>query len=356
MAADRVTVRDEQDHTTRGANRADRFGVLRREWRYAFRRAYHGFMRHRGIDSAATLAFFAALTILPAALTVVSAFALAQGKERATDTVLDLAEEILRPATVELLTAPLTQLFSIDGPGVALAIGIILSIWSMSSYATAFGRATNSVYEVQEGRRLVKFRGLMLILSAFLLLAFAAVVTLLLTTTNVATAIGEALGIGEPWIAIWSFGRWPVLAVILTAIIAVLYYYTPNVRHERMRWVGTGAVFAIVSWGLATAAFGFYVSTIANYDRVYGWLGGALALLIWLYISNLALVAGVEVDAEFTRLRQLIDGVAAENTVQLPLRDTARNLILARRQAADEADAIAIRLARISVAEPVNRE
>jgi membrane protein len=110
-----------------------------------------------------------------------------------------------------------------------------------------------------------------------------------------------------------------------------------------MRWVGTGAVFAIVAWGLATAAFGFYVSTIANYDRVYGWLGGALALLIWLYISKLALVAGVEVDAEFTRLRQLLAGVPAEQTVQLPLRDTARNLILARRQAADEADAVAIR-------------
>jgi membrane protein len=112
-----------------------------------------------------------------------------------------------------------------------------------------------------------------------------------------------------------------------------------------MRWVSTGALFATVTWGFATAGFGFYASTIANYDRVYGWLGGALALLIWLYISNLALVAGIEVDAEFMRLRQLIAGVPAESTVQLPLRDTARNLILARRQAADEAEGIAIRTA-----------
>ncbi|GAA1228085.1 YihY/virulence factor BrkB family protein [Rhodoglobus aureus] len=343
MAADGVVSSEAQVRRASDSEQVSNPIEPRREWRYAIRRAWHGFMLHRGIDSAATLAFFAALTILPAALTVVSAFALAQGKEQAADTVLDLAEEILRPSTVELITEPLTQLFSIDSPGLALAIGIALSIWSMSSYATAFGRATNSVYEVQEGRRLVKFRGLMLILSAFLLIAFTAVVTLLLTTKNVATAIGEELRIGEPWIAIWSYGRWPVLAAILTMIIAVLYYYTPNVRHERMRWVGTGAVFAIVAWGLATAAFGFYVSTIANYDRVYGWLGGALALLIWLYISNLALVAGVEVDAEVTRLRQLLAGVPAEQTVQLPLRDTARNLILARRQAADEADAMAIR-------------
>lgn len=315
----------------------------RREWRYALRRAYHGFMLHRGIDSAATLAFFSALATLPAALSVVSAFALAQGEEKAAETVLDLANEVLKPATVDVLKEPLTQLFSVGSPGLALAIGLALSVWSLSSYATAFGRAANSVYEVQEGRRFVKFRGLMLILSAFLLAAFAAVVVLLLTTTNVATAIGAELGIGEPWVAIWSFGRWPVLLAILTVIIAVLYYYTPNIRHERMRWVSTGALFAIVTWGLATAGFGFYASTVASYDRVYGWLGGALALLIWLYISNLALVAGLEVDAEFTRLRQLLAGVPAENTVQLPLRDTFRNLVLARRQAEDEARAISIR-------------
>ncbi|QAV70299.1 YihY/virulence factor BrkB family protein [Salinibacterium sp. UTAS2018] len=319
------------------------FLTPRREWAYAFRRAYHGFMLHRGIDSAATLAFFAALTILPAALSIVSAFAIAQGKEQAADTVLDLADEILKPATLDLFTEPLTQLFSVGSPVLALIIGVALSVWSLSSYATAFGRAANSVYEIQEGRRFVKFRGLMLVLSAFLLIAFAAVVTLLLTTTRVATAIAEALGFGEPWITIWAYGRWPVLAAILTMIIAVLYYYTPNVRHDRMRWVSTGALFAIIAWGLATTGFGFYVSTIANYDRVYGWLGGALAVLIWLYISNLALVAGIEVDAEFTRLRQLLAGVPAENTVQLPLRDTYRNLVLARRQAADETRGIAIR-------------
>ncbi|TQO20351.1 membrane protein [Rhodoglobus vestalii] len=343
MATDAGAVKNERVRTASDSQHASNLVTARSEWRYAFRRAFHGFMRHRGIDSAATLAFFSALAILPAALAVVSAFALGQGKDQAAETVLDLAKEVLQPDTVDVLKEPLTQLFSISSPGIALAIGIALSVWSMSSYATAFGRAANSVYEVQEGRRLVKFRGTMLILSAFLLAAFAAITVLLLTTTNVATAIGDAIGVGEPWVAVWSFGRWPVLAALLTVIIAVLYYYTPNLRQERLRWISPGAVFAIVAWGISTAAFGFYVSTIANYDRVYGWLGGALALLIWLYISNLALVAGVEVDAEFTRLRQLLAGIPAENTVQLPLRDTARNLILAERLAADEAKAIAIR-------------
>ena len=139
------------------------------------------------------------------------------------------------------------------------------------------------------------------------------------------------------------FGRWPVLFIVLTLIIAVLFYATPNVRREKRRWLGVGAVFAIVVWSAATAIFGLYVSTVANYDRIYGWLGGALALLLWIYISNLALVAGLEVDAEFTRARQLRSGLAAETGVKLRLRDTYRNLLLARRRARDEAEGRAIR-------------
>ena len=312
-------------------------------WRYALRRAWHGFMRHRGIDSAATLAFFAALAIFPAALAVVSALAIGQGKQQATETVLDVASTVLQPDTVDLLKEPVTQLFSVTNPGIALTVGIVLSVWSMSSYATAFGRAANSVYEVQEGRRVLKFRGLMLVLSCFLLVAFAAVVVLLLTTTSIAAAISDSFNAGEPWVTVWSIGRWPLLAAVLTMIIAVLYYFTPNIRHERMRWIGVGAGFAILTWGLATAAFALYVSTVASYDRVYGWLGGALALLVWLYISNLAMVAGLEVDAEFTRLRQLLSGVEAETLVKLPMRDSTRNLILARRRTADEAKGREIR-------------
>lgn len=313
--------------------------------RYAVRRAWHGFIRHRGIDSAATLSFFSALTVFPASLAIVSALSLGQGKDSATKFVLDLIGSVVRDETVDVVKDPLTQLFSVSNPLIALIVGIVLSVWSMSSYATAFGRVANTVYEIQEGRQFVKFRLLMILLSFFLLVAFAAVVVLLLTTRDAAEVFAHALGVGEPWVSVWAIARWPILLVVLTLIIAVLFYATPNVRRERRRWVGLGAVFAIIVWAGATAVFALYVSTVANYDRIYGWLGGALALLVWIYISNLALVAGLEVDAEFTRARQLRRGIAAETGVKLPLRDTYRNLLLARRRARDEAEGRAIRVA-----------
>ncbi len=308
-------------------------------WAFAARRAWHGFVRHRGIDSAAALTFFSALALFPAALGVVSAFALGNGRDNAAAELLDIVDEIAPPQTVDLVREPLTQLFTISNPGIALAIGLALSLWSLSSYATAFGRAVNTVYEVQEGRQIWNFRGLMLVLAVFLLAIFAAIAVLLLTTERVAMAVG----LTDPWLTVWVVGRWPAIAILFTLLIAVLYYVTPNVRHDRMRWVSFGALFAIVAWGAATAAFAFYATTAQTYDRVYGWLGAGLALLIWLYITNLVLVLGAEVDAELVRVRQLSAGIRAEEIVQLPMRDTRRNLMLARQRAQDEAEGRAIR-------------
>ena len=314
-------------------------GLTRSDWAFAARRSSHGFVRHRGIDSAAALTFFSTLALFPMALAVVSAFSLGSGRDNAAENILTVLGEVLQPGTLDILKEPLTSLFTVSNPGVALALGLAFSLWSLSSYATAFGRAVNTVYEVQEGRQIWKFRGLMLVLGVFLLVIFAAIAVLLLTTVRVA----DAVGVPEPWLTVWAWGRWPTVAILFTLLIAVLYYITPNVRHSRMRWVSFGALFAIVVWGVATVAFTAYVSFVGTYDRIYGWLGGGLALLIWLYITNLVLVFGAEVDAELVRVRQLSAGIPAEQTVQLPLRDTNRNLMLARQRAQDEADGRALR-------------
>lgn len=327
----------------RGASVPTSQGLPRSSWAYAARRVWHGFVRHRGIDAAAALTFFSSLAVFPAALTVVSAFAIGNGKQGAATVILDIVDEVAQESTVEAARGPLTELFTVTNPGIALAVGLVLSLWTLSSYSTAFGRAVNSVYEVQEGRQIWKFRGLMLVLAAFLLVVFGAIVALLVTTPRIAAAIAGSLGISEPWVTVWSIARWPVLAVLLGLLIAVLYYFTPNVRHDRMRWVSFGALFAIAAWGLATAAFGIYVVTVDQYDRVYGWLGGAVATLIWLYLTNLVLVLGAEVDAEVVRLRQLAAGIRSEEIIQLPMRDTTRNLMIARQLAADVSEGRAIR-------------
>ena len=318
-------------------------GLPRSAWKYAARRVLHGFMRHRGIDSAAALTYFNALAIFPAALATVAVFSIYNGKQDAAAVLLDVVDEVGTSSTVEAVQGPLTELFTVTNPGIALAVGLVLSLWSLSSYATAFGRAVNSVYELEEGRQLWKFRGTMIVLAAFLLVMVAAIVALLVTTPRIAEAIAHTWGIGEPWVTVWSIGRWPVVAALFTLLIAVLYFVTPNVRHDRMRWVSFGALFAIIVWGAATALFGTYVTMVGAYDKVYGWLGGGVALLVYLYITNLVLVLGAEVDAEVVRLRQLGAGIAAEDIVQLPMRDTTRNLMLARQRAADIAEGRAMR-------------
>lgn len=317
-------------------------GLPRSSWAFAARRAWHGFVRHRGLDSAAALSFFASLAIFPAALAIVSAFAIASGDD-AVDVLLGILDEVLQAQTIATIRDPLAELLTIGNPWLALVLGVVLSLWSLASYSTAFGRAVNSAYEVQEGRQIWTFRGLMLVFAAFLLVAFSAIIALLVTTPRIATAIASEVGVGEPWITVFSVGRWPVLAALALLVVALLYYATPNVRHEHIRWVSHGALFAITAWGLATLVFAIYVFTVAPYDRIYGWLGGALVLLLWLYLTNLVLVLGAEVDAEVMRLRQLHAGQRSEESIQVRLRDTARNHMLARQRAADEAEGRSIR-------------
>jgi len=319
-------------------------------WRYAARRALHGFVRHRGLDSAASLTFFATLALFPAALTVVSSFAIVENRDRASETIMSILNDFTQPGTAQSLEEPLNALLRIPNPGIALALGLILSVWSVSSYATAFGRAVNAVYEVQEGRQFWKFRGLMMIVALALILCFASITAILLLTPGVADAIAGNLGIDPLVVVVWNFVKWPVLLALAIAVVGIAYYYTPNVRHLRLRWVSWGAAFAILAWALATAGFAVYVVTFQTYNHVYGWLGGAVILLVWLYISNLVLVLGAEVDAEIVRLRQLTSGVEAEVDIRLPLRDTRRNLMLARQKAADEADGRAIRERAIAAA------
>jgi membrane protein len=308
----------------------------RQAWQLAGRRALHGFMRHRGIDSSATLAFFAALTVFPASLTIVSAFALIDDRAHASRDILTVVESVASKDTADAVRGPLNQLLSIPSPGIALAIGLVLTLWSLSNYVTAFGRSVNVAYEVEEGRQWGLLRLAMIGVAAVLMLALGLIIVLLLGTPTVAADIAKTNGLPPAAAIVWDVAKWPVIAVLAIVLVATLYYYSPNVRHLRIRWVTWGALAAIVVWVLATTGFAFYVLNISHYNKVYGWLGGAIVLLLWLYLSNYVVVFGAEVDAEIVRVRQLEAGIEAETVIQLPLRSTHRNLILARHLADDE--------------------
>ncbi len=323
-------------------------------WRFVLARAWHGFLRHRGIDSAAALSFFAALGILPGALSIVSMFAIVSSRKRAERDIMAIIDEISVGGTNALGTA-VESLLGIPNPAIALLIGFVLTIWTFSAYATACGRAINTVYDVQEGRQFVKFRGLMMLLSLMLTVVGIPVIVIVALTPKAAAAIGEQLSIGEPWLTLWNVGKWPVLVALIAVVVTLLYYYTPNVRHQQLRAMSAGAAFATVAWALCTAGFAFYVANIALYDEIYGWVGGAVIILLWLFISNLVLVIGAELDAEIVRLAQLRDGVTAEEVIQLPMRDTTRNLMLARQRAGDITAGRAIRESAIVTNDPEPR-
>src|SRR5699024_5652210 len=138
----------------------------------------------------------------------------------------------------------------------------------------------------------------------------------------VARAVGNALGIGSTAVVVWQIAKWPVLLVLVVAIVAVLYYATPNIQQARFRWLSIGALVAIVVWVLASAAFGFYVSNFASYNQTYGAMAGVIVFLLWLWITNLALLFGAELDAEIERARELQSGWPSEEQVRLPMRDT----------------------------------
>ncbi|MBF4576798.1 YihY/virulence factor BrkB family protein [Frondihabitans sp. VKM Ac-2883] len=313
-------------------------------WRYALRRTYHGFLRHRTVDAGAALAFFSTLAIFPGALSVVSAVALGQSDGDAVDAILNIARLGIGQSAADALRPPLISLLSLSVPGVSLGVGLFLTLWSLSGYASAFGRALNMIYGVQEGRRFAKFRLEMLLLSAVMMVLFAAIAAILLITPSIAEAIGAQFRFGGLLVLLWNILKWPVLVGIVVLTIALLYYFSPNVKHPRVRWVSYGALFAIGGWALATVGFAIYITTFSNYDRVYGFLGGAVVVLVYAFISNFVLVLGGELDSQIIRVRYLQSGVEAEGLIPLPLRDSKRNLALARHQSLDLVDGRTMRL------------
>ncbi|XNN89126.1 YihY/virulence factor BrkB family protein [Curtobacterium flaccumfaciens] len=274
--------------------------------RAVVRRTYHSVIRHRVVDAAASLTFFALLTVFPTALAVVSALSIVDRKGDSLTDIVEVLGFIVRPETAEHLEGPLRQLLTLDNPWLGFTIGVALTLWSLSGYATAFGRAMNTAYEVEEGRRIWKFRSMMLLVTLLVMVGGAVAIVILLGTPTISEAVIRQLG-WAPWIDdVWNVVKWPVLAADLVVMVAVLYYATPNVKTPQLRWVSAGAAFAIVTWAIATVGFALYVETLGGGNRAYGWLGGAILLLVYLYISNFVLVVGGE-----ARLRGDPDAAAA---------------------------------------------
>jgi membrane protein len=216
-----------------------------------------------------------------------------------------------------------------QGAGLTLILGLAGALWSASGYVGAFGRAMNRIYEIDEGRPFWKLRPLMLLITLVAVVMTALVLVMLVVSGPLAESIGKTIGLGDATVTAWQFVKWPVLLVMVMLIVAMLYYATPNVKQPKFRWISVGAAVAIVVWILASVAFAFYVSNFGSYNKTYGSLAGVIVALLWLWLTNLALLLGAEIDSELERGRELEAGIPAEEELQLPARDT-RNIEKAR--------------------------
>jgi membrane protein len=270
-------------------------------------------------DWAAALTYYGVLSIFPALIVMVSLVGLFADQVETTRTITAVVEELGPASAVDTFTAPIESITSNQSAaGVLFVVGLVAAVFSASGYVGAFMRASNKIYETEEGRPFWKLRPLQMGVTLGMVLLLAIVSIALVLTGPLVEAIAGPLGIGETAVAIWSISKWPVLLVVVIGMIAILYYTSPNVRHLGFRWVTPGSVLALAIWALASVGFAFYVANFGSYDKTYGTLGGVITFLVWLWITNIAVLLGAELNAELERSRELEAGVPqAEREIQL---------------------------------------
>jgi membrane protein len=309
--------------------------VTKPSWKYIAKKTLREFTKDQCPDLAAALTYYSVLSIFPALLALVSLLGIFGQAEKTTSALLQIVQGFAPGDTVEAIRQPIEQLSSSSAAGLTLVLGILTALWSASGYVGAFGRAMNRVYEVDEGRPFIKLRGTMLIVTIATVLIVLVLSAMLVLSGPVAESVGKAIGLGGAVLTAWNILKWPVIVLLVILAIAILYYATPNVKQPKFRWMSLGSTIALVIFLLASLAFAFYVANFNSYDKTYGSIGGVIISLLWLWILNMSLLFGAEFDAEMERGRQLQAGIEAEDTIQLPPRDTKQSDKLQAREEDD---------------------
>ncbi|PYC68452.1 ribonuclease [Micromonospora arborensis] len=299
-----------------------------RTWRGVLVRSVRDFVNDNCSDWAAALTYYGVLALFPSAIVVVALVGLVSDGERTLDTVVDLANQVGAGSVVTgddggvvgVLRSVVVQEHNAK---VLLSFGLLGALWSASGFIGAFTRASNAVYGVTEGRPVWKLRPLQIGLAAVTLVLLAVVALGLIVSGPVTDAVGDLINAGGLARTVWSVAKWPVLALVMMVLLSLLFWIAPNVRQPRFRWLTPGGAVALLSWAAVSFAFGFYVATFASYRTTYGSLGAAIAFLVWLYLSNSALMLGVQINAQVQRGRQLQAGDPDPEEPVLPPRKPA---------------------------------
>lgn len=292
-------------------------------WRAVLKGSLRGFKDDELTDRAAALTYYGVLALFPALLALVSLLGLT-GKST-TDKVLDNIRQLAPGSVRDILTSAVKQLQGSAGIGSLLAlVGLVLAVWSASAYVAAFIRAANAVYGMPEGRPVWKILPVRLGVTVALLILAVVSAVIVVFTGGLARRAGTALGLGDAALMVWSIAKWPVLVVLVTMMITILYWASPNAKVKGFKWVTPGSFLALVIWMIASAGFAVYVANFASYNKTYGTMAGVIVFLVWLWISNLAVLLGLEFDAEAARQRAISGGHPPEAEPYVQPRDTRK--------------------------------
>ena len=290
---------------------------------FVLRRTVREFTDDGGTDLAAALTYYSVLALFPGLIALFSLLGVVGQGQESVDKIMEILGPLITDSNTQAQVQKILEgMANQQSAGLTLVLGLLGALWSASGYVGAFSRAMNKIYEVEEGRPFWRMRPMQLIVTVISVTLCAVALVILVVSGPVAEEIGKAIGVGDDLVTVWDYAKWPVLALVVMLVVALLYYATPNVKLTRFRLISVGAFVAIVIWLLASVGFAFYVANFSSYNATYGSLAGAIVALLWLWITNIALLFGAELDAELERGRELQIGIAAEESLQLPVRDT----------------------------------
>jgi membrane protein len=281
-------------------------------WWAALKRTFKEFRDDNLTDWAAALTYYGILAIFPALIVVVSILGLVG--ESATQPLIDNLGTVAPGPAQEIFTNAIKNLQGSQGAaGVLFVVGLIGALWSASGYVAAFMRASNSIYDMEEGRPIWKTLPVRVGLTIVLLVLLAVTTIAVVLTGGLAEKVGNVIGVGDTAVTVWNIAKWPVLVVVVSFMFALLYWAAPNVKQPGFRWLSPGGMLAVLGWLVASAAFALFVSNFGSYNKTYGALGGVIVFLVWLWISNIVILLGAEFNAELVRGRAIAGGMRPED-------------------------------------------
>lgn len=270
-------------------------------------------------DWAAALTYYGLLSLFPALIAMVSLLGLFGDPRTTTSGLTEIITSIGPESAAQTFEGPIDSVVSNQSAaGFAFVFGLLVALWSASGYIGAFMRASNVIYETEEGRPFWKLRPLQLAVTLTMVVAMALLALGLVLTGPVVEAVAGPVGLGQTAVDVWNIAKWPAMVAIFVLMVDLLYYASPNAKLRGFRWVTPGCLVAMAAWAVVSAAFAFYVANFGSYDKTYGTLGGLVALLVWLWISNLAILFGHQLNAERERSAEIEEGTPrAESEIQL---------------------------------------